>query len=636
MKQISHSDHVRSNLADQKTQIVNLLQRRDFEDAEFELRRIWRNAASTSLAAWVIRSFSEIRPDFCSLTRRVAFLRSFTAEPAVQLLQAAALGERIAIDTFVGKFDTYTQELLDPTSALSRFQPDVIFLCVLTRSIAPELWNAFGGLSATECDVVVNRVCREFSQMLDAFQAHHRGCLIVHTLEAPRFPMAGIADSGNLNGQTESVRRINRFLLENAAKIPGVSILDSDWLIREVGAAQWYDDARWESIRLPMTGHALQRVSNHWLRFVSATSPNLRKVLVCDLDNTLWHGVVGEDGYDGIEMGDSCAGASHRSLQRTILDLYHRGILLAICSKNNESDAWQVIERHPDMLLRPQHFAAVRINWLDKNVNLLSIADELNVGIESLVFLDDNPQEQLLVRRTLPHVRVLDVGTDAAEFVTALRNETGFECLRGSQEDRSRWRMYAAQRQRSAALQNADGLESYLHSLQIVVTRVSLDIRTIDRVAQLTQKTNQFNLTTKRYTSSQISAMTASSVSCVLAYRVKDRFGDSGIAGVAILLFSGESCEIDSFLISCRVIGRGIETAMLHDVISQVELRKCGGLIGKYLPTNKNAICADFYDQHGFVAEERDWHLNCAESGSVCLPTWITLQIDQLNFGSAS
>ena len=294
-----------------------------------------------------------------------------------------------------------------------------------------------------------------------------------------------------------------------------------------------------------------------------------------------------------------------------------------------------MIERHPEMLLRPEHIAAVRINWLDKNVNLLAIADELNVGIESLVFLDDNPQEQLLVRRTLPQVRVLDVGTDAAEFATVLRNETGFERLRVSQEDRSRGRMYAEQRLRSAAQQNAAGLESYLHSLQTVVTRVNLDTRTIDRVAQLTQKTNQFNLTTKRYTSSQIAALNASSMSCVLAYSVADRFGDSGIAGVAILLFCGEICEIDSFLISCRVIGRGIETAMLCDIISQAEHRKCTGLIGRYLPTSKNAPCAGFYDQHGFVAEERDWHLNCAERASVCLPTWITLQAVQLNIGGA-
>ncbi len=378
-----------------------------------------------------------------------------------------------------------------------------------------------------------------------------------------------------------------------------------------------------------MTSDAVEALSSHWLRFLSATSGALRKVLVCDLDNTLWKGIVGEDGFDGIELAATGAGGAHRDLQRAILDLYYRGIILAVCSKNNHAEAWEVIERHPDMLLRPEHFAAVRINWLDKNVNLTSIAAELNVGIESLVFLDDNPHEQHLVRQTLPQIRVLDVGSDAYEYAAAVRSEPGFERLFLSQEDQSRGRMYAERRLRDEAQQSSEGLESYLHSLNTVVTGVQWGHEVIDRVAQLTQKTNQCNLTTKRYTSSQIAELHASSHSQVLAYRVSDRFGDSGIVGVSILRFDGDDCEIDSLLLSCRVIGRGIETAMLFDIVQQASFQACRRLIGYYRPTPKNMSCADFYETHGFRNVSGAWILNLAEKVPFHLPSWIMLQPGQ-------
>ena len=617
------------SLEDQKKHLLGALQVDDFCEAGLWLHRLWKTSPSVSLASWIARTLGSFEDRFCRQSRRVAFLRSFTVEPAVQLLRAAAFVEGISVEPYIGQFNTYSQDLLDPDSDLHRFKPDVTFLCILTRSIAPELWGDFQCIPMQECDQIVKRVCEEFSRLIDAFRTYHQGCLVIHTLEAPRFPMAGIADSSSLTGQTECIRRINRFLVEEAGELPGVSVLDYEGLIRDFGASRWYDDARWESIRLPMTGDALERIASCWLRFVAATAQNLRKVLVCDLDNTLWHGVIGEDGYDGIELGATGQGGPHRNLQRVLLDLYHRGILLAICSKNSLSDAWPVIEHHPEMLLRPKHFAAVRINWSEKNINLAEIADELNVGIESLVFLDDNPHEQLLIRRTMPGVRVLDVGSDAVEYATAVRNEPGFERLHISHEDQNRGRMYLEQRARQDAMKASDdGLVSYLHSLQTVVTRVEVSSSNLDRIAQLTQKTNQFNLTTRRYSSGQIAEFNGSSQSQVLAWSVADRFGESGITGVAILRFQGGECEIDTLLLSCRVIGRSIETAMLFDIVRQVQRREATSIVGNYIQTLKNSPCAGFFEKHGFVACESGWIMNFSSGIAARVPEWITLVAD--------
>jgi FkbH-like protein len=612
-------------LADLKVDLEEAIRGQSWGKAEYGTRLLWSTYASASLAAWLKRVIAPSRDQFCLRTVRVAFLRSFTAEPAIQLLQAAALTERIWIEPYIGPFNTYSQDLLDPGSDFCRFQPELTFLSVLTRDIAPELWEGADDFSPEHAKEITQRVCRELELLLDAFQQRPYGTLVIHSLELPRSPFAGIADAGMLDGQRNCVHSINRCLAETAAASHRIHILDYQSLITEFGASRWYDEKRWASTRLPMSSDAVGRLSARWLKYVCASTSGQRKVLVCDLDNTLWHGVVGEDGAAGIELGETGPGHAHRQLQKTIIDLSRRGILLAICSKNNHEDAWQVIEKHPEMLLRPHHFAAVRINWDDKPSNLRSIAEELNVGLDSFVFLDDHPQERDLVRVVLPEVRVLDVGSDAAEYASVLRDEPGFERLSLSHEDQHRGKMYRAQRIRQESARQASDLETWLHSLEIVVARVEIEPEIVERVSQLTQKTNQFNLTTKRYSAGQIAEFLSSDVHLVMAWRVTDRFGDNGIVGVAIMKFTKTECEIDTFLLSCRVIGRGVESAMLFDIGSEAEKRQCRFLYGRYLPTPKNAPCADFYDKHGFSLQEERWLLDCVSSASLKLPKWTSL-----------
>jgi len=302
--------------------------------------------------------------------------------------------------------------------------------------------------------------------------------------------------------------------------------------------------------------------------------------------------------------------------------------VLAVCSKNNQADAMEVIETHPEMLLRPSHFGALRINWTDKAENLRDIAAELNLGLDSLVFVDDNPVERERVRQALPQVRVLDMPADPMDYAAALRACPWFEQLSLSDEDRERGRYYTEERARRQILDEAGGLDGFLRSLEIEATMAPVDALSLARAAQLTQKTNQFNLTTRRYREEDVAAMMASDTWIVRTLKASDRLGDSGIVCVGLVELDGTTARIDTLLMSCRVIGRGMETAFLADLIAAARGAGALTLEGSYLPTAKNVLCADFYPNHGFerVSDDADggivYRLDIAAS-PVVTPEWI-------------
>jgi FkbH-like protein len=367
------------------------------------------------------------------------------------------------------------------------------------------------------------------------------------------------------------------------------------------------------------------------MRFIVPLSGRTAKVLVVDLDNTLWGGVIGEDGMAGIKVGPEYPGAAYQALHRALLDLSRKGILLAVCSKNNFDDAMEALEKHPGMLVRAKHFAALRINWTDKAQNLREIAQELNVGSDALAFLDDNPFEREQVRAALPEVTVIDLSKNPLEYASAVRNCAAFERLTLSMEDQQRTEMYVAQKQRAGAEQSFQSKEDFFRFLEQEAELEPVSDLTLARVAQLTQKTNQFNLTTRRYTEPQIAEMAKQPEWQIFSIRVRDRFGDHGLVGVAIAHDKGEQCEVDTFLLSCRVIGRTVETALLAHLAESAAQRGCKRLVGWFLPTKKNAPARDFYPQHGFERQETNgagslWTLDLQSSTLRC-PDWIKLKV---------
>jgi FkbH-like protein len=630
------AEHNPSNL---RAEVDGLIAQGAFELASRRLAELWRRDPASGTASFVTSRLEELREktrdklgDKLVLTKfKLAILRSFTVEPIVPLLRAEAFAHGIDLEVHVGDFNTYVQDMLDSQSSLYRFAPNAVVLAVRADQAAPELWRDFADLAPEVAQQAAERVVRGYEQWVGVFRKHSQAALIIHSLERPSFPSLGVLDDQSEVGQSGLIRQINRELRRIAAGFHGVYILDYDALVARHGSEPWHDERKWLTARLPIAASHLIHMAREWMRFIVPLSGRTAKVLVVDLDNTLWGGVIGEDGMTGIKVGPEYPGAAYQALQRALLDLSRKGILLAVCSKNNLDDAMEALEKHPGMLVRAKHFAAMRINWTDKAQNLREIARELNVGIDALAFLDDNPFEREQIRAVLPEVTVIDLGKNPLEYAVAVRNCAVFERLTLSSEDQQRTEMYAAQKQRAGAEQNFQSKEDFFRFLEQEAELEPVSDLTLARIAQLTQKTSQFNLTTRRYSEPQIAEMAKRPEWHIFSIRVRDRFGDHGLVGVAIAHDEGEQCEVDTFLLSCRVIGRTVETALLAHLAESAAQRGRKQLFGWFLPTKKNAPARDFYEQHGFNRQETNgsgslWTLDLKSSTLRC-PDWIKLKV---------
>ena len=593
------------------------------------LREIWHAEGGSAAASFVVSRFERIRTELGLQPYRVAIARSATLEPAVPLLRAAAFAAGLDLTVYVGDFNAYAQELVDGSSALHGSLPDATILAVESRDAVPRLWHEWADLSAAETRQEVAGAIERFERLCAAFRQHSRASLLVHSLAVPATPSRGVLDGQLESSQAEAFGEINRELRRLARQYSGVYLLDYDALVARQGRENWSDERKWLTVRMPVAAVHLSALVREWMRFLHPLSGKIAKAVAVDLDDTLWGGVIGEAGINGIQLGGEYPGAAYREVQRALLDLRQRGILLAVCSKNNIADAMEVLERHREMLLRPEHFAALRINWNDKAVNLREIAAELNIGIDAIAFVDDNPVERQLVHEEAPEVTVIELPVEPLEFARVIRDAPVFERLTLSEEDVQRSDMYRAERERQKLETCACTRADFYRSLgqEAEVGRVSA--ATLARVAQLTQKTNQFNLTTRRYSEQQILAMATSHEWRVYWIRVRDRFSDNGLVGVAILHANERVWEIDTLLLSCRVIGRTVETAFLAFLLAEAVEAGAALVEGWFLPTKKNVPARDFYSSHGFrMVEETErgtrWAKDLPQQ-DVSVPEWIRL-----------
>jgi len=621
----------RLNVAELRQEIDRLMERGEATRASHLLSELWTKDNTVSTATFIVSRYEQLRPKLNLLPYRMAILRSFTVEPIVPLLRAGSFHAGIDLTVHMSDFNAHVQEILDPKSSLYGFAPDVVFLAVQTRDVAPELWRDYADLNSEQVQSAATRVVGDFRSWVSNFRARSKAHLIIHNLEQPSVPSCGILDGQVANGQAVAIQQINRRLQALAAERTGVYILDYDSLVARHGRAHWHDERKWLTVRLPMAAENLNHVAKEWLKFLHPLTGKVAKTVVVDLDNTLWGGVIGEDGMAGIELGTEYPGVYFHNLQRALLDLHQRGILLAICSKNNLDDALEALKNHAGMLLKPSHFAAMRINWTDKAENLRAIAEELNIGVESLAFLDDDPTECQQVRSQVPEVFVIDLPSDPRGFAQAVRESPVFERLVLSEEDQRRGAIYQAHRDRQELAQTVASRDDFYRSLQQEAEIAPLTKASLTRIAQLTSKTNQFNLTSRRYTEQQISEMVSSPGCDCFSIRVRDRFGDNGLVGVAITRFEGERCEIDTLVLSCRVIGRTVETAFLSFIADHARKLGARRLRGWFLPTTKNAPARDFYPSHRFTLLEQNgkgilWELNLSQVPVSC-PEWVKVTV---------
>jgi FkbH-like protein len=401
---------------------------------------------------------------------------------------------------------------------------------------------------------------------------------------------------------------IDRFNARLAGEVmaAGDMIVDVAHLANLVGLANWHDSRAWHASKLPFALSYTPLYADHVCRVLAASRGKARKCLVLDLDNTLWGGVIGDDGIEGIKLGQGSAiGEAHLELQAFALELRDRGIVLAVCSKNEEANALLPFSDHPEMILKKDHIAAFFANWNDKAGNLREIAAMLNIGTDALVFLDDNPAEREIIRRELPEVAVPEVDDDPANYLASIARAGYFEALTFSDEDRNRAQYYQANAARRSAQVSMTNMHDYLLSLEMVATLAPFDAVSRSRIAQLTNKSNQFNLTTRRYTEADIARFEAMPDRFTVQVRLSDKFGDNGIISVVMFDKLDDVWDCDTWLMSCRVLGRRVEEAALAHVAAAARREGARRLRGTYLPTKKNGLVERHFEKLGFVEVER-------------------------------
>jgi FkbH-like protein len=426
-----------------------------------------------------------------------------------------------------------------------------------------------------------------------------RATCILQTIVPSTDPLFGGLDGRVAGSPRAMIERFNARLLKEVAKENDL-VLDTAFLASQVGLSAWNDARGWHKAKLPAALDATPLYADFLCRLLGAAKGKARKCVVLDLDNTLWGGIIGDDGVDGIALGqNSAVGEAHVALQHFLLDLRKRGVILAVCSKNEDANARIPFRDHPEMVLKEDHIAVFIANWSDKANNIREIAATLNIGTDSLVFLDDNPVERAQVRLVLPEVAVPEIGEDAAEYIGLLTNAGYFEAIGLSKEDLARADFYQANAER-VSLQKVGNIGEYLVSLQMVATLTPCDSVGRVRITQLVNKSNQFNLTTRRYSEADIEAIERDPSRYTLQVRLADRFGDNGMISVIVFDKGDEEWSCDTWLMSCRVLGRRVEELVLATVADAALKAGAKRLKGTYIPTKKNGLVIEHFRKLGF------------------------------------
>jgi FkbH-like protein len=529
---------------------------------------------------------------------RLALLGSSTLAHLHAAIRVAGLRRRMWIETYENDYSQYWQELADPGSALHRFAPNVVLLALDARHLASGISAASSGgdveaALADSCERI--RSCWRLAR--DNFR-----CQLIQQLALPTHPPLLGGNEHRLAGSRAGfVARLNAELRRMADE-DGVDVLALDARVAVDGLHAWHNPELWHRAKQEVSPAAAPMYGELVLRLVAAQRGRSYKALVLDLDNTIWGGVVGDDGVEGLELGQGSAlGEAFADFQDYARELSRRGVILAVCSKNDEKNALEPFERHPEMVLKRSDFASFVANWRDKPANLRAIAEELNIGLDALVFVDDNPFERELVRRELPMVAVPEISDDPTSYARTLADAGYFEAVSITDEDRARSGQYQSNRQRDQLKAGATDLDSYLHGLEMRLLWRRFDRVGLGRTVQLINKTNQFNLTTRRYTEAEIVDIMRDDRAFGVQLRLVDRFGDNGIIGIVIgRLLDDFDLLIDTWLMSCRVLGRQVESMTLNLVAALAKALGARRLVGEYIPSAKNGMVRDHYARLGF------------------------------------
>ena len=559
---------------------------------------------------------------------RVAVLSNYTFDTVLPLIFGEMSYYDLSPTSYVSDFDSIPENVFNPSGPLYEEEFDYFILSHWLESLSTVLSKKFLTSSPEEIEIEIERIVNYFSSIVSGIRKKSTGVILLNNFPLPEFTTLGILDIQNEMSHTNAIVKLNQEIASVASSYSGVYVVDYFSLFARLGFENCVDEKFWQMARAPIGKKALLPLAQEYGKFFRALTGKSKKCIVLDCDNTLWGGVIGEDGLSGIKLGNTHPGQSFSDLQQEILNLYNRGVLIALCSKNNEEDVLEVFEKHPDMLIKKEHVTTYQINWEDKATNIKRIATDLNIGLDSLVFIDDSPFECNLVKEQLPAVAVIELTKSAPLMKKQIQELAYFDSLAFSTEDKKRNEMYASDQNRKQLLSESNSLEEYLKGLDLAVTIAEVGTDEIPRASQLTQKTNQFNLTTKRYSVADIEKFVSSKDHDVLFMRLADKVSDLGIIGVAIIEYGDTQAHLDSLLMSCRALGRGAETAFLSSIVSKVKERKVNKLSGEYIKTAKNAQVADLYLKNGFKESEKisKHHIKYTfllAEANITSPTWI-------------
>lgn len=574
-------------------------------------------------------SLEEIRASLPheTATTKVAVLGGYTTGPIVAAVRCALLADNVVAEVYEAPFGAYVQDILDAESGLYRFGPDVIVLAVSYRdvvSLPTEPVSDEAVAAALDAEV-------ERWQSLWRISADLAGVPVLqHLMEVPAENGGGMAERRMSWSRVRFISELNRRLVDEAPAF--VRWIDVDGLASRVGSKNWNDPRLYHygkiGFNVRFLGEYARALAGAWRSSVGRT----KKALVVDLDNTLWGGVVGDDGMDGIQLGSGTpAGEAYSAFCSYLSGLSHLGVVLAACSKGDRATAEEVFSKHPGMPLRLDQFGAFVRNWDDKATNIRSIAKQLNLDPSALAFVDDSAAECELVRRELPEVAVVQLPEDPALFIHVLDDQHLFDSATLSQEDLQRTKSYAALRQATELESQATDLDSFLRELEMVGTLYQATDVDLVRLSQMEPKTNQFNLTTRRYTEPDLRRFIADPQYVALAFQMKDRFADHGLVSSLIAHEHDGMLLIDSWLMSCRIFSRTAEQFILNHITTIARGRGLNRIVGEYLPTSKNEVVRPLYGNLGFKPVQngepgRWWSLSVGASRPKALKTFILLE----------
>jgi FkbH-like protein len=578
-----------------------------------------------ALARKAIRLEIEVGPPAGHIPARIALLGAASTDLLERPLRLALRLIGLNPELHVAPYNVWRQEMLEEDSATVRFVPQVA-IALLTPHAIPSWPEA--GMRPERAMELARAVCSQIYDACARLHHHSTAEIVLNTL--PPFPQQPL---GNLSAKSPEaannfIRRINVLLGDMAPAY--VHLNDVAALVERRGLNQWFDVRLWHEAKQFVAPGCIPELVRNIAAVVGAIYGRNRKCLVVDLDNTLWGGVVGDVGVEGLVLGEgSAVGEAFKAFQMHLKAMKDRGVLLAVCSKNDERNASRPFEEHPEMVLKRDDFVAFKANWHPKSDNLIAIAHELNIGLDSLVFVDDNPAEREEVRQALPQLLVPELTDDPADYPVILDAARCFEVSLITEEDRRRSGMYRQQSERSQLLGTTRDLGEFLASLEMNATICPFEPVSFARITQLVNKTNQFNLTTRRLTGAEVEALATGAMHFTRTVRLGDRFGDHGLVSVLFGRIEEKTLTLDGWLMSCRVLNRGVEQLLLNEVVAGATRSGVTRIVGIYIPSDRNALVKDLYKDLGFAAvSDHDgtttWCLDV--EGFKPLPTYISVR----------